>query len=98
MSGEIGRLAPYGVFVTFFLEGTDEVLWKAPMEMLPRPNDKVGHREDTGVVVKWYKVEGVNWEFEHEELAFHGEPPDTPQPFPREVSQFGVYVYVSEVI
>ena len=99
MSGEIGRLAPYGVFVTFLLEGTDEVLWKAPMEILPRPDrDRVGHRNDTGTVVKWYKVERIDWEFELEELMFHGEPPDPPQPFPRELSQFGVYIYISEII
>ena len=98
MAGEIGRLAPYGVFVTFLLEGTDEILWKAPMEIIPRPNDRVGHRNHGSTVDTWYKVEKINWEFEREEPVFHGEPPAPPEPFPREISQFGVYIYVSVVL
>ncbi len=98
MAGEIGRLAPYGVFVTFLLEGTDEVLWKAPMEIIPRPNDRVGHQNHGSTVDTWYKVEKINWEFKREEPVFHGEPPDPPQPFPRDISQFGVYIYVSVVV
>ena len=98
MAGEIGRLAPYGVFVCFLLEGTDEILWKAPMEIIPRPNDRVGHRNYGSTVDTWYKVEKISWEFEREEPVFHGEPLAPPEPFPREVSQFGVYIYVSVVL
>ena len=89
-----GRYSTLGVYVAFLLEGTFELLWRAPMHIVPDIDHEVGHRVNGGDVQTWYKVEGYKWEFEMETGTF-GNPP---QEFEADHSNFGVACIVSEVV
>ncbi len=89
----VGRYSTLGVYVSFRLEGTMELLWKSPMLILPRPNDLVGHRVN-GEVETWHKVESVKWEFEADDSVTFGDPP---QQFKADHSRHGVSIVVSLV-
>ena len=91
----VGRYSTLGVYVCFRLEGTMELLWRAPMKIIPGIDHQVGALIDGSDVETWYKVEGYRWEFEEETAADFGDPP---QSFVAEHANFGVCCIVSEVV
>lgn len=93
MLGEISRVGRLGAMVCFRLEGSMELLWKAPLEFLPQPNWHVGLLVD-GEVETWYKVEQVKCEFQVEIGEVGGDPP---QPWEAEYAAVGPCIIVSEV-
>lgn len=96
MLTEVGRFGDLGVYVLFRLEGTNELLWKAPMQVLPRPGDFIGHLRGADEVTTWYEIEEVRFEFEHA----YGDGVDgdgNPVPYVAEREYFGVCAFVSEV-
>ena len=90
----LGRFSTLGVWVTFRLEVSGEFLWRAPMGILPRVDDHVGHLEGGAEVETWHKVESVKFEFDREESGTYGDPPVE---YGRDQSHFGVCVFVSEI-
>ena len=78
MLGELNRVGRLGDVVSFRLEGTLELLWKAPMSAPPRVDELVGLLENNEVGT-WYKVEEVKYEFLYgTSLAGGGEVPEVP--------------------
>ena len=76
MLGECGREAACNI-VTFRLETTEDLLWKAVMPSVPRVDELVG-RVESGSVATWYKVEEVKHELRYELLTpGGGEVPET---------------------
>jgi hypothetical protein len=67
MLGELGREASCNL-VAFRLQSTDALLWKAPMQYVPRADELVGKVEN-GDVATWYKVEQVKYELRYELLT-----------------------------
>lgn len=96
MLTELGRFGNIGVHVNFRLESTNELLWMAPMQVLPVKNDLVGHLRGVDEVATWYKVEQAIFEFDH---AYGGSIDENgnPLPYVAEREYFGVCVLVSEV-
>jgi hypothetical protein len=95
MYGELGRVGVLGNIVTFRMEGTEELLWKAPMQFVPRMDELVGLLENSEVAT-WYKVEAVKYELRYEELdAGGGEIPEVPELAP--YADCAVTVFVSAV-
>ncbi|KKN06685.1 hypothetical protein LCGC14_1074820 [marine sediment metagenome] len=91
----VGRYSTLGVYVTYRLEGTGELLWKAPQMMLLPPNSEVGHLKDGDEVETWYKIESYKAEFDRDAPSEYGEPP---QQSPRDKSYFGVCCLVSLIL
>lgn len=97
MLTEIGRFGELGSYVHFRDVDTEELLWKAPMQILPRPDDLVGQLKGQAEVVTWYKVETVKWIFDHAYGDYLDEQ-GQPQPHVAEREYFGVCILVSEVV
>ena len=67
MLGQPERALRAGVLVCFVMETTMELLWKARMSVLPREDDiltRIANEVETP-----YKVEKVQWEFLHHNIA-----------------------------
>lgn len=67
MDGQPERAMRAGVVVSFLLEGTSELLWKARMTVLPTEDDvcvRIVNEVETS-----YKVEAVRFEFLHPDVA-----------------------------
>ena len=78
MLGEFNKVGRSGDVVSFCLEGTLELLCKAPMLAPPPVDSLVGVLVD-GDVETWYKVEEIRYEFLYEtSMAGGGEEPEVP--------------------
>ena len=96
MLSELGRCGALGVVVTFRLEGSEEFLWTAPMQMLPTKDDLVGQLLGEETVATWYKVEEIKFEFDHEYGTIIG-PDGQPIPWTSKYEHYGVCIFVSVV-
>ena len=90
----IGRYSTLGVWVTYRLEDTEELLWRAPQMVLLPVTSKVGHLGGGAVIETWYKIEGYKAEFDREE-GQHGDPP---QEYVVDHSDYGVCCLVSSIL
>lgn len=94
--GTYGRLGPT---VVFKLDGQSEVLWRSTMAYVPCSDDVVGQIEDGETdVLTWYKVESVWYEFSHDMADNYIAPGGGSVPYVDPEDEYGVCVYVSEVI
>ena len=75
--------------VRFYDELTNDFLWMAMMYDVPRKDEEVSHSDSPS---DWWKVEKVTWQFDNSPRL---EEPPLP---PTEFAQFGVVVYVSEIV
>jgi hypothetical protein len=82
--------------VYFREQGSGDLLWQAPMNTLPRPDDTVGYvPEGETEVDTWYKVEAVRFQFDTAEGLLApgpGMPPSVPW-----VNSFAYFVVIVEV-
>ena len=75
--------------VCFYDELTDDFLWKARMYSVPQVDEEVSHMDSPN---SWWKVEKVTWQFDNTPILADPPNPST------EFAQFGVAIYVSEVV
>ena len=90
-----GRYSTLGVWVTYRLEDTEELLWRAPQMVLLPVASKVGHLDGGETIDTWYKVEGYKAEFDRDPEGEFGEPP---QQYLADHSFFGVCCLVSVIL
>ena len=91
----LGRYSTLGVWVTYRLEDTKELLWRAPQMVLLPVASKVGHLNGGDEIETWYKIESYKAEFDSDPDGEFGDPP---QPFVSDHSHYGVCCLVSLVI